>query len=200
MDINVIRERNREWIGCLRHACISESLHTGIYPSVTAGMAALESAYGMSSLAENHYNFFGMKINPRAIGKTITSWDGTKYTGHNCDDRRAFADYIQAGDYGSGFLMSLRHYGWNFWATREYRHAGVLNHVSSGLTAEEARNDAVHQMIELLPTYAPHTDIEGDFLYVRKVLDLIDKYGLWEYDKEFLERGGWDGTVPYSFR
>lgn len=190
-----------EWIGQLKHACIQESLHTGIYPSVTAAIAFLESAYGTSALTREHYNFFGMTINPRDIGYKITFWDGMSYIGQSCRYRHSmvFADYTQAGDYGSGFLLSLRHFGWNFWAAPRYGRMGVLNHVSSGLTAAEARSDAIQQLIELQIIYDPHPKLEEDLSYIRAVIDLIEQYDLWRFDEEFLALGGWDGTVPYHF-
>ena len=189
-----------KWIACLRHAVIQESLHTGIYPSVTAAIAILESAYGTSLLARKNYNFFGMTMHPGTTGKTITFWDGTSYIKAGCRyGDIVYADYSQTGKYSSGFLLSLRHFGWNFWATRQYRRNGVLNHISSGLTASEARSDAIRQLIELEPPYDPHPDLEGDFRYVSEILKLIDQYDLWKFDEEFLALGGWDGTVPYHF-
>lgn len=193
------KEYRIKWIECLRHAVIQESLHTGIYPSVTAAIAILESAYGTSALAREHYNFFGMTMPPSYVGKGLTFWDGTSYTREICTYKRGYADYAQTGNYGSGFLLSLRHFGWNFWATWQYRRNGVLGHISSGLTASETRNDAIQQLIELQPVYDPHPDLDGDLRYVLTVIKLIDQYDLWKFDEEFLALGGWDGTVPYHF-
>ena len=188
-----------KWINGLKHAIIQESLHTGIYPSVTLAIAILESGYGTSFLARKHYNFFGMCINPLSIGKTVTFWDGTCYIGEGNEYEFLYADYAQAGDYAEGFLLSLRHFGWNFWATWQYRRAGVLNHISSGLTVSEAKKDAIKQLAELSHIYYPHPDLEGDLIYTLTLIELIDQYDLWKYDREFLKFGGWDGTVPYSF-
>ena len=194
------KEYTLEWIECLRYSVIQESLRTGIYPSVTMGIAILESAYGTSLLARKNYNFFGMTMHPGTTGKTITFWDGTSYIKAGCRyGDIVYADYSQTGKYSSGFLLSLRHFGWNFWATPQYGRLGVLGHISSGLTASEARSDAIHQLIELEPVYDPHPDLEGDLRYVSAVLKLIDQYDLWKFDEEFLFRGGWDGTVPYRF-
>lgn len=194
------KEYRLEWIECLRYSVIQESLRTGIYPSVTMGLAILESGYGTSLLARKNYNFFGMTMRPGTAGKTLTFWDGTSYTKAVCQyGDIVYADYSQAGKYSSGFLLSLRHFGWNFWATRQYRRNGVLGHISSGLTAAEARSDALRQLIELEPVFDPHPDLEGDFRYVSEVLKLIDMYDLWIFDEEFLALGGWNGTVPYHF-
>ena len=200
MESEIITEEYRiKWIKDRGHACIQESLHTGIYPSVTLAIAILESGFGTSRLARNHYNFFGMCINPLAIGKTITFWDGTSYIGEGNKQGLLFADYAQAGDYDKGFLLSLRHFGWNFWATWQYRKVGVLNHISSGSTASEAKRDVIKQLTEITPVYNSHPDLEGDFRYTSKLAELIDTYDLWKYDEEFLKLGGWDGTVPYHF-
>ena len=188
-----------KWIKGLKHAIIQESLHTGIYPSVTLAIAILESGYGTSLLARKHYNFFGMFINPLAIGKTVTFWDGTSYIGESFECGLLYADYAQAGDYAEGFLLSLRHFGWNFWATWQYGKAGMLNHISSGLTASKAKKDAIKQLAELSHIYNPHPDPEGDLNYTFTLIKLIDQYDLWKYDREFLKFGGWDGTVPYHF-
>ena len=200
MDTDMINEEYRmKWIECLRHSVIQESLHTGIYPSVTAAIAILESAYGTSILAREHYNFFGMTILPRAIGRTVTFWDGTSYIGESFERGLLYADYAQAGDYAEGFLLSLRHFGWNFWATWQYGKAGMLNHISSGLTASKAKKDAIKQLAELSHIYNPHPDLEGDLIYTLNLIELIDQYDLWKYDREFLKLGGWDGTVPYHY-
>ena len=195
------KEYRLGWIRCLKHSVIQESLRTGIYPSVTMGIAILESAYGTSLLARKNYNFFGMTMPNSLIGKKSSFWDGTSYTGAGCSykSKRVYADYSRAGKYSSGFLLSLRHFGWNFWATRQYRRNGVLNHISSGLTGSEAQSDAIQQLIELEPVYDPHPDLEGDLHYVLEVIQLIDQYDLWKFDEEFLALGGWDGTVPYHF-
>lgn len=193
------KEYRTKWIECMKHACIQESLHTGIYPSVTVAIAILESGYGTSLLAKKHYNFFGMCINPRAIGKTVTFWDDTSYIGESIEYGLLYADYAQAGDYAGGFSISLRHFGWNFWATWQYRSVGVLNHISSGLTASEAKKDAIKQLTQLSHIYNPHPDLEGDLIYTLKIIELMDQYDLWKYDEKFLELGGWDGTVPYHF-
>ena len=81
----------------------------------------------------------------------------------------------------------------------QYEKLGVLDHISSGLTASEAREDAIKQLIQLQNIYNPHPDLEGDLGYTLKLIHLIEQYDLWKFDEEFLELGGWDGTVPYHF-
>lgn len=185
-----------KWIKKVKDVCIEESVHTGIYPSIIIAQTILESFAGTSDLAVNHYNFTGMNMPEELLGQEVTFWDGQVYRRKNHVFDRSWADYTQAGDCDSGFILCIRHYGWNIWATDSYAENGVLDHISAGLSFSEARADAKTQMHQLVSIYAPIWDNnEG---YEEMLLTIIDEYNLWECDKEFLLLGGWNGNSPYS--
>ena len=187
----------REWISKISELCIIEGQHTGIYPSLIIAQTILESHAGTSNLARNHFNFFGMTMPAQIVGSTAVFWDGQTYTRANYVSNRSWADYTQAGDYDSGFVMSLRHYGMNFWLSRGYGEHGVLNHISKGLSVEAAKEDAKKQLTQIVAVYAPPQFADNNG-YEEEILIIIEMYDLWIFDEIFLARGGWDGVSPYS--
>lgn len=190
------RPLGTQWVKKIGARCVEESLHTGIYPSVTIAQSILESHAGTSDLAVYHYNFFGMMLPQRLVGKTAVFWDGSVYTRANYVFERSWADYRQAGDPDAGFLLSLRHYGMNFWMTEAYAEHGVLRHVSSMLSPAEAEKDAKRQLFQLAEIYAPAYDHNDS--YAEQVWSIIGLYDLLRYDARFLSCGGWNGDRPYS--
>ena len=183
------------WIEKLKETCIQEGLHTGIYPSIALAMTLLESDAGSSNLAINHYNIVGMSMPEHLVGTVAVFWDGSVYRRENYVSNRSWADYTQAGSFDAGIVLCIRHFGMNFWSTRIYGEKGVLSHISSGLTPKEAEEDALLQLRQLAPIYAPSCDNEIN--YEDTVSTIIADYDLFRYDREFLSRGGWDGTSPY---
>lgn len=185
-----------EWIETIKESCIRESQHTGIYPPVIIAMSALESHAGTSNLAVNHYNFFGMTMPEQLVGRVAVFWDGSTYRRANYVSNRSWADYTQAGDPCAGFVLSLRHYGMNFWVTEAYGNNGVLSHVSSGLSPAEAAADAKLQSRQIATVYAPDC-YSNNVGYAERILSIIELYDLWKVNEEFLSRGGWNGAIPY---
>lgn len=183
------------WIEKIKDICIEEGQHVGIYPSIIIAQTILESGGGTSNLGKNHYNLVGMSMGTSHVGETVTFWDGSTYTKANYVSNRSWADFTQAGDFDAGIVMCIRYYGRNFWATSAYGNAGVLNHISAGLSAQEAQEDAKKQLSEIQPVYAPSSD--GNAGYQENILKIIETYNLWSIDEEFLAAGGWDGTNPY---
>ena len=187
-----------EWIKKIKDICIEEARHTGIYPSVMIAQTMLESASGTSNLAVNHFNVLGMTVLAETVGRKITFWDGSVYVKALYHSRMDWADYTQTGSFDKGIELCIRHYGWNMWNTKEYAKAGVLDHISCGLTFEEARIDAINQLYEIVPVYAPYDVV--DCRYQKSIERIIETFDLWQYDREFLALGGWDGTVPYIIK
>ena len=186
------REFREAWIKKIKDVCIHESMHTGIYPSIIIAQTILESFTGTSNLAVNHYNFVGISMPRICIDNKVSFWDGSDYI---CKNYKSWADFTQAGDSDSGFELCIKYYGRNFWVTDMYALTGVLSHISSGLTPEEARVDAMVQLEQLARTYAPQ--IDGNFCYQENLAHIIEAYDLWKCDEEFLSLGGWKGISPY---
>ena len=186
------REFREAWIKKIKDICIRESMHTGIYPSITIAQTILESATGTSNLAVNYYNFVGISMPSICIDNKVSFWDGSEYI---CKNYKSWADFTQAGDSDSGFELCIKYYGRNFWVTEMYALNGVLNHISSGLTTEEGRADAMVQLEQLARIYAPQ--IDGNCRYRETLFNIIETYDLWKCDEEFLSLGGWKGISPY---
>lgn len=193
---------------------IADGLHTGIYPSITIAQAIYEGGAGKSGLAKNHYNHFGMKAH--AEGSTITFWDGSTYTyesvamsnsnGTLC--KWANWEHADSSCLGPdaptlesdspsdiGMWFSVMDHGRNFWATSCYGANGVLDFISAGVSVEEGQQQAKDQILAI----AKAGYCEGDpYSYYNPVIKIIETYNLWQYDEEFLNQGGWDGTKPYD--
>ena len=180
-----------EWVAPV---AIEEAHHTGIYPSLTIAQCIEEGGWGSSSLAKSHFNHVGIKGAASNNGSKIEFWDGTTYSYSTCImNNSTWMDFSSAVDKDEGLKNCIRYYGRNFWKTSCYGKAGVLNHISAGLSPAEAKTDALKQLSEYAPMYC-----EGNEYY-DKIKSHCDKYNLWQYDEIFLKEGGWDGTVPYDF-
>jgi flagellum-specific peptidoglycan hydrolase FlgJ len=184
---------NSEFIEKVSAIAIEDALHTGIYPSVTIGQAILESGWGTSSLATKNYNFFGMTC--KSSGSTRTYWDGSTWETSFTSGSHNWANYTSsASDAEAGLRLSILDHSRNFYATSCYGAKGVLNHISAGMSASEAQEDAKLQLQQI----AEAGYCEGGWeSYYNLVLSVINSNNLWQYDEEFINQGGWDGTNPY---
>ncbi len=166
----------REFIDSIAPLARAEMHASGILASVTIAQACLESAYGTSELAVNAMNLFGMKC--VLSGNTWTSvWDGIS----------EYKKQTQEQD-GSGktyyITASFRRYPDVETSIKD--HSLYLLQATdgsrlryAGLAGERDPRKAV--TIIKAGSYA--TDIK----YVDKVCQVIEEWGLAEYDRE--ERG-----------
>lgn len=175
---------------------VEDGLHTGIFPSITIAQAIYEGGHGTSNLAKNYYNHFGMSAHE--VGQTITFWDGSSYVGESMTSSsgRKWQSWASASSADEGLRFSILDHSRNFWKSKlPYIAAGVTSHISAGLSADQAKEEATKQLAELQPIYAPDSD--GNSGYQKNVLNIIETYNLWQYDEEMIANGGWDGTNPY---
>ena len=176
--------------------CIEEAKHTGIYPSLIMAQILLESSWGTSTLAENCWNYVGMTHQAKYDGEEVEFWDGSTWTRKTYQGTdRGWADFSTCSSIEEGQIACIRYYGRNFWTSGYYDDCGVQNHISSGLSIEEANADCLKQLSEYAPIYAPPTE---NYNYEGKIQDLMDDFNLYALNEQFLAEGGWDGTVPYE--
>ena len=132
----------------------------GILPSVAAGQAALESAWGESGLTTKYNNLFGIKGSYQGNSAMMDTWEvygGKKYEIE--DGFRAYPDQA----------TSILDYGVFLTVNKRYKKA-------IGLKDYKEQIKAIHDA-----GYA--TDPQ----YANKVISIIEKYGLDDWDKEVLE-------------
>ncbi|MER2057229.1 MAG: glucosaminidase domain-containing protein [Niallia sp.] len=132
----------------------------GVLPSVAAGQAALESAWGESGLTTKYNNLFGIKGSYQGNSAMMDTWEvygGKKYEIE--DGFRAYPDQA----------TSILDYGVFLTVNQRYKKA-------IGLKDYKSQIKAIHDA-----GYA--TDPQ----YADKVISIIEKYGLDDWDKEVLE-------------
>ncbi|MDK8641341.1 glucosaminidase domain-containing protein [Niallia taxi] len=132
----------------------------GILPSVAAGQAALESAWGGSGLATKYNNLFGIKGSYQGNTAMMDTWE--VYGGKRYDITDGFRAYPDQA-------TSILDYG--VFLTVNKRYAKAI-----GLKDYKAQIKAIH-----------NAGYATDPQYSTKVISIIEKYGLAAWDKEVLE-------------
>lgn len=132
----------------------------GILPSVAAGQAALESAWGGSGLATKYNNLFGIKGSYQGNSAMMNTWE--VYGGKRYDITDGFRVYPDQA-------TSILDYG--VFLTVNKRYAKAI-----GLKDYKSQIKAIH-----------NAGYATDPQYSTKVISIIEKYGLAAWDKEVLE-------------
>ncbi len=159
-----------KYIGPLAQADMKKS---GVLASVTAAQAILESGYGSTDLAKNANNFFGMKRSLSGNSWPGSTWDGvsvyTKRTPE--DDGRGNIYYITADfrKYPAAADSVADHSAYLLGAMNgsKKRYAGLKGETDPAKAIAIIKNGG----------YATDTK------YVGKILSIIERYNLTQYDK-----------------
>ncbi len=128
---------------------------TRIFPSVKIAQACLETGYGTSSLANEAFNFFGIKADASWTGEKLQKYDSME--GSN-DYYRVYRDWSGSFKDHTDFLYK----------NPRYKSAGVFS-----ATTPLEQCDALQRA-----GYAT------DPLYAQKLKDIIAKYNLTSLDKK----------------
>lgn len=133
----------------------------GILPSVAAGQAALESAWGTSGLAVRYNNLFGIKGTYKGNSALMNTWE--VYGGKRYDIKDNFRSYP---DWGTSIL------DYGVFLTVNKRYAKAI-----GLKNYRSQIREIHSA-----GYAT------DPKYSDKVISIIEKYDLDKWDNEVLNK------------
>lgn len=139
---------------------------TGVLPSIIIAQAILESNWGESDLSTKGYNLFGIKADP--------SWHGKKIkfrTKENYDD--VITAYFRKYD---SWDDSIEDHGRFLTENKRYRRFGMFETKDYHAQAQ-ALEDA---------TYSTVRNSQGEKIYARTLVNLIDRYRLYEYDRRVL--------------
>lgn len=131
----------------------------GILPSVAAGQAALESAWGESGLATKYNNLFGIKGSYQGNAAMMNTWE--VYGGKRYDITDGFRAYPDQ-------TTSILDYGVFLNINKRYAKA-------IGLKDYKSQIKTIHNA-----GYATDPD------YATKIITIIEKYSLAAWDKEVL--------------
>lgn len=152
---------------------VADMKKSGVLASVTLAQGILESAWGTSELAVNAKNYFGMKTNLSGNTWPGSAWPGGTYTKETKEQKkngtsytvratfRKYAEAAQSVADHSAYLTGAKN-------------GSALRY--AGLKGEKDARTAV----TLIKNGGYATDVK----YIDKVMDIIEKYNLTQYDKE----------------
>ena len=141
----------------------------GLFPSIAVAQACLETGYGNDSLSPPPiYNLFGIKASKDTPPSRYYEMRTAEYK--NGKKYYITAKFMKFSGYDEAFEYYAKLFTKNNWLRKYY--AGVL----AAKTPEEAAE-------ALTGTYATDPN------YGKKLLDIIDKHGLRELDKEIFPNG-----------
>ena len=152
---------------------VADMAKSGILASVTIAQGILESAWGTSELAVNAKNYFGMKENLSGNTWPGTSWNGETYTKETKEQRQD----------GTSYTITAKFRKYQEAAQSVADHSAYLTGAKNrsalryaGLKGEKDARTAV--------TIIKNGGYATDVKYIDKVMDIIEKYDLTQYDKE----------------
>ncbi|MDY3359801.1 MAG: glucosaminidase domain-containing protein [Clostridium celatum] len=161
-----LNEEENSFINLILDGSIENYKEYKILPSITIGQAILESGWGKSELAVSHNNLFGIKADSR--------WDG------------AVAAINSKENYNDSYISNFRKYdsieesiedhGKFLFDSDRYRDNGLFEG-KTYIEQAQALEDA---------GYSTAKDESGVPIYADKLIAIIEKYHLMDYDKQIV--------------
>lgn len=152
---------------------VADMAKSGILASVTIAQGILESAWGTSELAVKAKNYFGMKENLSGNTWPGTSWKGETYTKETKEQRED----------GTSYTITAKFRKYQEAAQSVADHSAYLTGAKKGSALRYAglkgERDA-RTAVTIIKNGGYATDVK----YIDKVMDIIEKYNLTQYDKE----------------
>lgn len=150
------------FIETISDGAISNYNKYGILPSITMAQAILESGWGNSELAVTHNNLFGIKADLRWNGAVATIATSENYNDSTIANFRKY-DSIDE---------SIEDHGKFLYENSRYAEYGLFNGKDYKFQAQ-ALEDAGYSTVK---------DENGEPIYADKLISLIEKYNLMQYD------------------
>lgn len=136
----------------------------GILPSITIAQAILESGWGESNLAVTHNNLFGIKADSRWGGAIATVSTSENYNDTTVANFRKYDNIEQ----------SIEDHGRFLYENSRYAESGLFSGKNYKEQAQALENAG----------YSTVTNADGVAVYADKLITLIEKYNLMEYDNK----------------
>ena len=134
----------------------------GILPSITIAQAILESDWGQSDLANQANNLFGIKADSRWNGAVATITTSENYNDSTVANFRKYDNINESIEDHGKFLYENSRY-------TEYGLFNAKNYKSQAQALEDAG-------------YSTVKNEGGEPIYADKLISLIEKYNLMQYD------------------
>lgn len=136
----------------------------GILPSITIAQAILESGWGQSDLAVTHNNLFGIKADSRWDGDIATISTSENYNDITVASFRKYNNIEESiNDHGKFLYENSRYSEYGLFKGKDY------------LQQAKALEDAGYSTVR---------NSNGVPVYADKLITLIEKYNLMEYDNK----------------
>ena len=163
----------QEFISFMGPLAQADMAKSGVLASVTTAQAILESGYGSTELARNANNFFGMKCSLSGNTWPGSTWDGVskyrKQTGEEDANGNAYTITADFRKYASAADSVADHSAYLL---------GAMNGSKQRYAGLKGETDPA-KAIGIIKAGGYATDTK----YVSKVLSIINKYELTEYDQ-----------------
>ncbi|WP_133014734.1 glycoside hydrolase family 73 protein [Clostridium cuniculi] len=150
------------FIETISDGAISNYNKYGILPSITMAQAILESGWGNSELAVTHNNLFGIKADLRWNGAVATIATSENYNDSTIANFRKYDSIDESiEDHGKFLYENSRYAEYGLFNGKDYK------------SQAQALEDAGYSTVK---------DENGDPIYADKLISLIEKYNLMQYD------------------
>lgn len=165
VNLNVnLNDDKIEFLNKISHGAIKSYEEYGILPSITIAQAILESGWGQSDLAVTHNNLFGIKADSRWSGAIATVSTSENY---NDTTIANFRKYDNIED-------SIEDHGRFLYENSRYAESGLFSGKNYKEQAQALENAG----------YSTVRNADGVAVYADKLIALIEKYNLMEYDNK----------------
>ena len=151
-----------DFIESISDGAISNYNKYGILPSITMAQAILESGWGNSELAVTHNNLFGIKADSRWNGAIATIVTSENYNDSTIANFRKY-DSINE---------SIEDHGKFLYENSRYAEYGLFDGKNYKEQAQALENAG----------YSTVKNESGEPIYADKLIALIEKYNLMQYD------------------
>ena len=151
-----------DFIESISDGAISNYNKYGILPSITMAQAILESGWGNSELAVTHNNLFGIKADSRWNGAIATIVTSENYNDSTIANFRKY-DSINE---------SIEDHGKFLYENSRYAEYGLFDGKNYKEQAQALENAG----------YSTVKNENGEPIYADKLIALIEKYNLMQYD------------------
>ena len=151
-----------EFIETISDGAISNYNKYGILPSITMAQAILESGWGNSELAVTHNNLFGIKADSRWNGAIATIATSENYNDSTIANFRKYDNINESiEDHGKFLYENSRYAEYGLFNGNDYK------------SQAQALEDAGYSTVK---------NENGEPIYADKLISLIEKYTLMQYD------------------
>lgn len=150
------------FIESISEGAISDYNKYGILPSITMAQAILESGWGNSELAVTHNNLFGIKADLRWNGAVATIVTNENYNDSTVANFRKYDSINESiEDHGKFLYENSRYAEYGLFDGKDYKDQA------------QALEDAGYSTVK---------NENGESIYADKLISLIEKYNLMQYD------------------